>query len=205
MQIAEWGSKMRDVNARWPPSFILIPGNSHKFVPWPVSTRRHFPFYLFYASHCRRKMGHRLALERELTRSLACLSPPSPVQPYPIARSQTYCANVWHSRYARIPLLLDTRGSRWYTYVQSRRYVHGLEKERSLLRERWIALSGLLPYSPFHGRYSYLWHYMALYAYYILDGGETFQVTFKLHIILPGCNLVDAIMSRTQDEHSRFL
>lgn len=87
------------------PSLILIPGNSHKFVPWPVSTRRRFPSYLFYARHCRRKMGHRPALERELARSLAR----SLVRPYPVARSRTYCANVWHSRYVRRPLPLPRR------------------------------------------------------------------------------------------------
>lgn len=59
-------------------------------------------------------MGHRLALEREPTRSLACLSPPSLVQPYPIARSQTYCANVWHSRYARYS---SSAGHAWLALI----------------------------------------------------------------------------------------
>lgn len=61
--------------------------------------------------------------------------------------------------------------------------MHRLEEERSLLRERRIALSDLFPSSSYHryGRYGYLGHYTysARRAYYILDGGETFQMTFK--------------------------
>lgn len=133
-------------------------------------------------------MDYRQALKRELVRSLARLSIVSFARP---SLSHGHIARTYGIHVMYVPLCwthvarVDIR-----MYVPSRRYVHRLEEERSLLRERRIALSGLLPSSSSHhyGRHGYLWHYMySTDVYYILKGDETFQMTFKLHIILSSC------------------
>lgn len=91
-------------------------GNSHKFAPWSVSTRRRFPSYLFYANHCQRKMGCRLALKQELARSLArSLVLVAFARPSLSHRLRTYCADVWHSRYVRMSYLLA--GHTWLALI----------------------------------------------------------------------------------------
>lgn len=176
---------------RWPPSSILIS---------PITPTNSLPSLYqrdaISRSTCftRAIVGRRWAIERELARS-----PSSLVHPYPIARSRTYCANVWHSRYVHYPSPQNTRGSRWYTYVQPRRrYVRRLEKERSLLREWRIVLSAFsltLPPITIVATVIFDTICIALDAYYILDGGERLS-KWLLSSILLGCNLTDAVISQ---------